>query len=44
MGSTVRVLGIPIGTVDAVEPVGTQVRATLSLDSDQPIPADASAV
>ena len=44
VGSTVRVLGIPVGTVDAVEPMGTQVRATLSLDSDQPIPADAAAV
>ena len=44
VGSTVRVLGIPVGTVDRVEPLGTQVRATLSLDSDQPIPADAAAV
>jgi phospholipid/cholesterol/gamma-HCH transport system substrate-binding protein len=44
VGSTVRVLGIPVGTVDAVEPVGTQVRATLALDSDQPVPADAAAV
>jgi phospholipid/cholesterol/gamma-HCH transport system substrate-binding protein len=44
VGSTVRVLGIPIGTVDEVTPVGTQVRAEMSLDSAQPIPADASAV
>jgi phospholipid/cholesterol/gamma-HCH transport system substrate-binding protein len=43
-GSTVRVLGIPVGTVDEVTPAGRQVRAEMSLDSAQPIPANASAV
>jgi phospholipid/cholesterol/gamma-HCH transport system substrate-binding protein len=43
-GSTVRVLGIPIGTVDKVLPAGKQVRAEMSIDTDQPIPVDASAV
>ncbi|MEV4317244.1 MCE family protein [Actinocrispum sp. NPDC049592] len=44
VGSTVRVLGVPVGTVDEVVPAGRQVRAELSVDTDQPIPAEASAV
>nr|CEL16657.1 MCE-family protein Mce1D [Kibdelosporangium sp. MJ126-NF4] len=43
-GSTVRVLGIPVGTVDTVTPVGKQVKVELSVDSDRAIPANASAV
>jgi phospholipid/cholesterol/gamma-HCH transport system substrate-binding protein len=42
--STVRVLGVPVGTVDAVQPDGTQVRVTMTLDSGVQIPADADAV
>lgn len=44
VGSTVRVLGIPVGTVDEVTPAGKQVMAKLTVDSAQPIPANASAV
>ncbi|MBE1462323.1 MCE family protein [Kibdelosporangium phytohabitans] len=43
-GSTVRILGIPVGTVDEVTPAGKQVRVELSVDSDRAIPANASAV
>ncbi|MCE7011467.1 MCE family protein [Kibdelosporangium philippinense] len=43
-GSTVRVLGVPVGTVDSVVPTGRLVRVELSVDSARPIPAVASAV
>lgn len=42
-GSTVRVLGIPVGRVDEVTPEGRRVRVELSVDSDVPIPAAPSA-
>jgi phospholipid/cholesterol/gamma-HCH transport system substrate-binding protein len=40
-GSTVRVLGVSVGEVEAVVPVGRQVRVELSVDDDVPIPRDA---
>ncbi len=43
-GSDVRVLGVRIGSVDEVEPQGTTVRVTLSIDRSVPVPADAQAV
>ena len=43
-GSSVRVLGVPIGKVDAVQPEGTQVKVTMTVDSGVPIPASAQAV
>src|SRR4051794_152683 len=43
-GSDVRVLGVPIGTVDSVTPSGTQVVVTMHYDADVKIPADAKAV
>ncbi|MGK5533097.1 MCE family protein [Streptomyces sp. URMC 129] len=43
-GSDVRVLGVKVGTIEAVEPEGTQVRVELSIDDDVPIPADAQAL
>jgi len=43
-GSTVRVLGVPVGTVDAVQPQGTQVKVTLTVNSGVAVPADAKAV
>jgi len=42
-GSDVRVLGVPVGTVDTVEPAGTTVKVTMSYDSSVKIPADAKA-
>lgn len=42
--SDVRMLGVPVGTVDAVEPDGDRVKVSLSLDSDVAVPADAYAL
>src|ERR1700722_8658434 len=43
-GSTVRVLGVAVGTVDSVIPVGTKVKVTMTVDPGIAIPADAGAV
>ncbi len=43
-GSTVRILGVPVGTVDSVTPVGTRVRVELTLKPGIPVPANAGAV
>lgn len=43
-GSDIRVLGIKVGTVDAVAPQGSDVRVDLTVDSGTRIPADAQAV
>jgi phospholipid/cholesterol/gamma-HCH transport system substrate-binding protein len=42
--STVRVLGVAVGTVDAVQPDGTDVRVTMTINSGVKIPARADAV
>ncbi|WP_309649502.1 MCE family protein [Nocardioides sp.] len=43
-GSEVRVLGVPVGTVETVKPSGTDVVVTVSYDADVKIPSDAQAV
>lgn len=43
-GSDVRVLGVPVGTVDSVTPSGTEVVVTMSYDPSVKLPADAEAV
>ncbi|GAA2132775.1 MCE family protein [Kitasatospora kazusensis] len=43
-GSDLRVLGVKVGTVDAVQPQGTQVKVSLTLDAGVRIPAGAGAV
>jgi phospholipid/cholesterol/gamma-HCH transport system substrate-binding protein len=43
-GSTVRVLGVPIGTVDSVQPEGTEVKVVMTVDAGVPVPANANAV
>jgi phospholipid/cholesterol/gamma-HCH transport system substrate-binding protein len=43
-GSEVRVLGVPVGTVDQVTPSGTDVEVTMSYDASVEVPADADAV
>ena len=43
-GSDVRVLGVPVGTVDTVTPSGTEVVVTMSYDPEVQIPADAKAL
>ncbi|HUC23430.1 MAG TPA: MCE family protein [Streptosporangiaceae bacterium] len=42
--STVRVLGVPVGTVDAVKPDGTSVKVIMTIDSGVKIPARVDAV
>ena len=42
-GSDVRVLGVPVGTVDTVTPSGTDVVVTMHYDADVKVPADAKA-
>jgi virulence factor Mce-like protein len=43
-GNDVRVLGIPIGTIDDVVPLGDKVRVEMSIDDDYDVPADADAI
>ena len=43
-GSTVRVLGVQVGTIDDVTPEGTQVKVEMSVDRNVKIPAGAQAV
>jgi phospholipid/cholesterol/gamma-HCH transport system substrate-binding protein len=43
-GSDVRILGVPVGEIDSVTPVGTQVRVTMTVDRGVPVPAQARAV
>jgi phospholipid/cholesterol/gamma-HCH transport system substrate-binding protein len=43
-GSTVRVLGVPVGTVSSVQPDGTRVKVTMTLNDGVAIPAGADAV
>jgi phospholipid/cholesterol/gamma-HCH transport system substrate-binding protein len=43
-GSDVRVLGVPVGTVDTVTPSGTDVTVTMSYDAAVKVPEDARAV
>lgn len=43
-GSDVRILGVPVGTVDTVTPQGTVVRVEMSYDAEHELPADAKAV
>jgi virulence factor Mce-like protein len=43
-GDDVRVVGVKVGRIASIEPVGTQSKVTLDIDRDVPIPADAKAV
>lgn len=42
-GSSVRVLGLPAGTIDEVVPEGDRVRVEVTVDGDVPVPADVHA-
>lgn len=44
VASDVRVLGVRIGEVTAIEPRGTSVRVTMTYDAKYEVPADAQAV
>jgi virulence factor Mce-like protein len=43
-GDEVRVAGVKVGSIAAIQPQGTQTKMTLHVDPDVPIPADAKAV
>lgn len=43
-GSDVRVLGVKVGEIESVTPLGSQVRVELEVDRGVPVPADAGAV
>jgi phospholipid/cholesterol/gamma-HCH transport system substrate-binding protein len=43
-GDGVRISGVKVGTITAIQPAGGQVKMTLDVDRDVPIPADAKAV
>lgn len=43
-GDEVRVSGVKVGTIAAIDPDGTHTRMTLTIDRDVPVPADAKAV
>ncbi|WP_062983823.1 MCE family protein [Nocardia anaemiae] len=42
-GSDVRILGVPVGKVDSVEPQGEQVKVVMSVDRGFDVPAEAKA-
>jgi phospholipid/cholesterol/gamma-HCH transport system substrate-binding protein len=44
LGNDVSILGMPVGSVTRIEPQGTQVAVTMSIDGGTDIPADATAV
>jgi phospholipid/cholesterol/gamma-HCH transport system substrate-binding protein len=43
-GDEVRILGVPVGKIDKIEPLGTRVRITFWYDSKYQVPAEAKAV
>jgi virulence factor Mce-like protein len=43
-GDDVRILGVKVGTIKAIQAEATQAKLTLSIDRDVPVPAEAKAV
>lgn len=43
-GSDVDILGVRVGTIDSVQPDGQQVKVTMTVDGNVPVPAHAGAV
>src|SRR5690349_13796572 len=43
-GDEVRVVGVRVGSIEAIEPLGTRTRIVLQVDRDVPVPADAKAI
>ncbi|HJR89505.1 MAG TPA: MCE family protein [Aeromicrobium sp.] len=43
-GNEVRIMGVPVGKVTRIQPLGDRVRVTLEYDGDVKLPADAKAV
>lgn len=44
VGDEVRILGVPVGRIDAIEPEPTRVKISFSYDAAYQVPADAKAV
>ena len=44
VGNDVGILGVPVGKVVSITPVGDRVKVELQVDSDQKVPAEAGAV
>ncbi|MDQ4119012.1 MAG: MCE family protein [Actinomycetota bacterium] len=42
-GDEVRILGVPVGTVERITPNGPQIEVEFTYDAEQPVPADAKA-
>src|SRR5579859_2198319 len=38
-GSDVDILGVRVGTIDSVQPAGQQVKVTMTVDGNVPVPA-----
>ena len=43
-GDEVRIAGVKVGSIDSIQPVGTQAKMTLHIDRGIRVPADAKAV
>lgn len=43
-GDQVRVAGVPVGTISAIRPEGTQIRIVMDVDGDLAVPAEARAI
>jgi phospholipid/cholesterol/gamma-HCH transport system substrate-binding protein len=43
-GDEVRVVGVPVGKIDAIEPRASDVKITMTIDGDVKVPADAKAL
>lgn len=43
-GSTVRILGVPVGKITKIQPQGTRVKVVMEYDGSHPVPANAGAV
>lgn len=43
-GDEVRIVGVPVGTIQSIEPLPDNVKVTMRVDDRTPIPADARAI
>ena len=43
-GDQIRIVGVPVGTVDSIEPRAADVKITMSVDDGVKVPQDARAV
>ncbi|MGB5795274.1 MAG: virulence factor Mce family protein [Mycolicibacter algericus] len=44
VGDEIRILGVPVGAIDRIEPEPTRVKISFWFDNNHPVPADANAV